>query len=342
MKQFPARPVTLFLLLAVTLFACLAEAEEKVLYLAHPNVNDVDNNPTAAMAVTFKRELEALTDNTIRVEIFPEAQLGNDARVLQQVRQGIIQSSISSVGGIAGIYPLIGVLDYPMVFQSLSDTYAVFDGPFGRRLGKDIEAKTGLAVLGFGDTGGLFVITNAKRPIHNPADMQGLRIRIMGLESHRVFTGSLGAEPVGIPWAELYSSLQIGAVDGQMNPPSIIRFGKLDEVQKYLTVTNHFYTPYVWVADARFLASLTDLERTAVDVAARKAVAASRFLAQQVEAAGHDLSVLGENLQIHHLSNEQAQLFRNATRPAMDRFIDKTLGAEGLALLKVLLTATPD
>ena len=242
----------------------VASAAEKVIKLAHPNRNDAFDNPSAAMAVVFKNLVEAATNRTVRVEIFPEGQLGRDADIVQLVRKGAVQSAISSAGGVAPIYPLISVMDLPFAYRSISTTYAVLDGPFGQKLAEDIRRKTGVAVLGFGDPGGFFAISNSKRTIKSPEDMKGLKIRTMDLETHKTIVGTLGGEPISIAWSEVYTALGTGAADGQMNPIPIIRFARFEEVQSYLTLTNHLFLPYVWVINGKFLDELSAEERTAV------------------------------------------------------------------------------
>ncbi|MGE4220362.1 MAG: TRAP transporter substrate-binding protein DctP [Alphaproteobacteria bacterium] len=328
------------LLALLTLHGAAAmAADSKPLYLAHLNKNDATDNGTAAMAVAFKAALGSASETGIRVEIFPEGQLGNDPNVVELVRKGVIQSAISSVGGLSTLYPLIGVLDYPFAFRGIEDAYRVLDGPFGDRLRVDIQSRTDMAVLGFGDTGGLFVITNSKHPVRTPAEMAGLRIRAMGLPSHQSFLRSLGAEPVSVAWSELYSALQSGVADGQMNPPSIVRFGQLDEVQRYLTVTNHFYTPYVWVANASYLAGLDAAQRQAVEQAARAGIEASRKLARDKDAAGAGLNALARRLKVHELSESEIAAFRAKAQPTMAAFIAEKLGPDGVSLLDAFRAA---
>jgi len=162
--------------------------------------------------------IEAGTNGGITVQTFPKGQLGKDNEVLEQVKSGVVESGIFSVGGFAGGYPLIGVLDVPFAFPNISATYAVFDGPFGQKLGADIKKKTGMTVLGFGDSGGFFHISNNKKPITSPADMAGLKIRTMGLDTHKAIISSLGGQPTALAWVEVYTALQTGVADGQMNP----------------------------------------------------------------------------------------------------------------------------
>ncbi|HVP13250.1 MAG TPA: TRAP transporter substrate-binding protein DctP, partial [Phycisphaerae bacterium] len=223
------------LTLAMTLFLSPAMAA-KTIKLHHLNQDDPFDNPTGAMVTVFKSLVEAGTNGGITVQTFPNGQLGKDNEVLEQVKSGVIESGIFSTGGFAGGYPLIGVLDVPFAFPNISTTYAVFDGPFGQRLAADIKKKTGMTVLGFGDSGGFFQITNNKRPITSPADMVGLKIRTMGLDTHKAIISALGGQPTALAWAEVYTALQTGVADGQMNPVPIIAFAKFQEVQKYLTL----------------------------------------------------------------------------------------------------------
>lgn len=143
----------------------------KTLKLHHLNKDDPFDNPTGAIATVFKSLVEAGTNGSVMVQTFPSGQLGKDKDALQQVKAGVIQAGIHSVGGFASVYPLIGILDVPFAFPNISKTYEVFDGPFGKKLAADIEKKTGMHVLGFGDSGGFFHLTNSKRPIHTPADI---------------------------------------------------------------------------------------------------------------------------------------------------------------------------
>jgi TRAP-type transport system periplasmic protein len=300
-----------------------------VLYLAHLNPNDADN-PTGAMALTFKAELERATEGNLRVEIFPEGQLGSESGVVELVRKGTIQSAIVSVGGMSRSYPLIGVLNYPFRFRDMEEVYRVFDGPFGGLLGDDIKARTGLTVLGYGDTGGLFVLTNSLHPVHDPGDMAALRIRTMDVDSHKAFIESMGAAPVVIDWPELYGSLQNGTVLGQMNPPAIIAMGGLDRVQRYLTVTNHIYTPYIWIANTAWLDRLSENDRAAVMTAARRGVEASRRLAANDTA----LNLLRESMDVYQPTEAELAQFRDAAQPAVEQLIRDTLGADAVELLE--------
>ena len=210
------RNTRLLALGATLLFFCLSLAPlpaqaAKTMKLAHLNSDDPFDNATGAMATVFKSLVEAGTNGSVEVQLFGSGQLGKDSEVLQQVKAGAVQSTIATTGGMASIYPLIGVMDVPFAYPNISATYAVLDGPFGQKLAADINKKTGLKVLGFGDSGGFFAITNSKRPVKSVADMKGLKIRTMGLKTHQTLVSSLGGQPASIAWA--VSAVMIGTKD---------------------------------------------------------------------------------------------------------------------------------
>jgi TRAP-type transport system periplasmic protein len=312
---------------------------EKVMRLHHLNNDDPFDNGSGAMATVFKSLVESGTNGSVTVESYPNGQLGDDAQVLSQLRAGVVQSGIHSVGGFASAYPMIGVLDVPFAFPDVSTTYEVFDGPFGDKLAADIEEKTGLKVLGFGDSGGLFAITNSRREVRSPEDMEGLQIRTMGLDTHQEVIRSLGGQPTAIAWSEVYTALQTGVADGQMNPIPIISFARFDEVQDYLTLTNHLFAPYVWVVSDRFWNSLDEHEQSVVKSAARSAIVAGRGISRIIESSERGLPHLAANMEVHALTPEEMEAFREASQPAVKEIIAEKYGAEGEEMLNAFLEA---
>ena len=327
------------LTLGVALGATGQAEAQKIIKLHHLNNDDPFDNATGAMAQVFKSLVEAGTNGSVEVQTFPNGQLGQDAEVLQQVRAGVIQSGIHSVGGFASTYPMIGILDMPFAFPNISVTYKVFDGPFGEKLAADIEQQTGMKVLGFGDSGGFFAFTNSRRLIRSPEDLKGLKIRTMGLETHKRMVSSLGGQPTAIAWAEVYTALQTGVADGQMNPVPIISFAKFDEVQKYLTLSGHLFAPYVWVINKGFWDDLTPAEQDVVQYAARSAIVAGRGISRIIEASDRGLPALAKNMEVYTPTAEEKSAFREAAQPAVREYIVKTFGAKGEEMLNAFLDA---
>jgi TRAP-type transport system periplasmic protein len=335
---FFAAALLMLSLAAITFAPAPAEAG-KVIKIHNLNKDDPFDNPTGAMVTVFKSLMEAGTNGDIQVQTFPNGQLGKDNEVVSQVKAGVIQTGIHSVGGFASIYPMMGVIDVPFAFPNISATYAVFDGPFGAKLAADIEQKTGLKVLGFGDSGGFFHFTNSKRPIKSPEDMKGLKIRTMGLDTHKAIVSALGGQPSVIPWAEVYTALQTGVADGQMNPVPIISFAKMNEVQKYLTLSGHLFAPYVWVMNKAFYDSLTPQEKLVLNDAVKSAIVAGRGVARAIEASDKGMAALGKEMQVNALTPEQRAKFRDLTMPEVKKIIVEKYGPEGEAMMKAFLEA---
>jgi tripartite ATP-independent transporter DctP family solute receptor len=336
--------LTRIAVLALALALCFGAAPgsakaEKVLKLHHLNKDDPYDNPTGAMATVFKGLVEAGTNGEITVQTFPNGQLGKDAEVVQQIKSGVIQSGIHSVGGFASAYPMMGVIDLPFAFPNISTTYEVFDGPFGKKFAADMEDKTGLKILGFGDSGGFFHFTNSKRPIESPEDMDGLKIRTMGLDTHKTIISALGGQPAPIAWSELYTALQTGVADGQMNPIPIIVFAKFQEVQKYLTLSGHLFAPYVWAMNADFYNSLTEQQKGVIKYAAESAITAGRGMARVIEHSKRGLPTLAKDLKVNALTAEQKAEFRDKALPEVKKLIADKYGDEGVEMMNAFLDA---
>ena len=135
--------------------------------------------------------------------------------------------------------------------------------------------------------------------------MKGLRIRTMTLPTHEAIIGSLGGQPTPLPWPEVYTALQTDVADGQMNPVPIIAFAKFDEVQKYLTLTNHIITPYVWFMNAEFC---------------------------------NGLPHLAKKMEVNSVSAAERAKFAAAAQPAVTKLIEDKFGAEGKGMLEALLS----
>lgn len=316
-------------------------AAQKVIKLSHLNPADPIQSHSGAMTSVFKSLVEAGTNGSVTVELFPDGQLGKDNEVIQMTRDNVIQSNISSAGGIAQHYPLVGVFDMPFAFPNIAVAHEVIDldNAFGRKFADDMEAKTGLKVIGLLDSGGFFAISNSKRPIRSVEDMKGLRIRTMTLPTHEAIIASLGGKPTPLPWPEVYTALQTGVADGQMNPIPIIAFAKFDEVQKYLSLTNHIITPYVWFMNKDFYDGLTPEEQYVVDYAARAAVDSGRGISRMIEASDRGLPQLAKKMKINSVSAVELEKFADASQPAVKQLIADKFGAEGTEMLNAMLAA---
>ena len=332
----------IMLVCLILLSGVLPAAAEKVLKISHLNPADPFRSHSGAMILVFKSLVESATNGSIKVQQYPDGQLGKDDEVIQQVRDGVIQSCISSAGGVAQHFPAVGIFDLPFAFPNIAVAHQVIDlrSDFGKKFAAAIEAKIDLKVLGLLDSGGFFAITNSKRPIRSIDDLRGLRIRTMTLPTHEAIIASLGARPTPLPWPEVYTALQTDLVDGQMNPIPIISFAKFEEVQRHLALTNHLITPYVWLIDAGFYASLTAQERYVLDYAAHAAVDAGRGLSRIIEAsAQRGLPFLATKMTVTSISSDERRKFAAVAQPAVKKLIAEKFGAVGVDLMRALLAA---
>jgi TRAP-type C4-dicarboxylate transport system substrate-binding protein len=340
-RPFIARAgFALVMLLAVA--ALPARAADKVVdvFIAHAQPQDANADPAAIMVSEFRRRLGELSGGTLKAGIFPDGQLGGNRDMAQLVSKGVIQSALVTVGGIAPLYPLITVTGMPFALDSIEAAYALYDGPFGQSLAADMERRTGLVVLGFGDAGGLHILTNSRRPVRSPTDLAGLKIRtIPGYKSLDAMIRGLGAKPVNVSSREEFQSLEAGIIDGQMNPASVVVARRYDQVQAHATLTGHLYAPYVWIYNRDAFIRLSAAEQEAVREAARRAVAAGRALSAQLDQSERGAAGLGKRMRIHVPSAAERAAFKASCQPAVAEALGKTLGDEGVNLLADFMTA---
>lgn len=335
--------LTKTLTLAAMLAASAAYADGGVIKFGHDNKTDPFENPAHACTAVFANLVESGTNGSVEVEFYGSNQLGSAAEHVQQVRDGIIQATLTSTGALASYYPRIDVLNLPFAFSGNASTYAVFDGPFGNALSADIEETLGdVVVLGFPDTGGFFAVTNSKRPIAKLEDFNGIRVRTMTLPSHQAIMQALGAEAYPLAWGEVYSGLQTGVIDGQMNPVPIISFAKFSEVQAYMTLTNHLFSPYTFMMNRAFYDGLSDAERATIHTAAENCVTASRGLSRIIEASDRGLAGLMGEMEVTALDAEQRAAMAAATQPVFEAHVNENLDAKAVELLGLFKSAVED
>ncbi len=332
--------MVLGIVVAVVFCAGISIAAPKVLKLSHLNAQQPFETATGAMAAVFKSMVEAGTNGSVKVDIFPAGQLGNERETMEQVKVGVVQSYIASAGGMAPFYPSYGIIDIPFAIPDYAVAWKVFDGPFGDFLKEDILKVTGFKVLGFGEAGGFFQLSNSKRAIKTVADMKGLKMRTMTLPSHQNLMKTYGAAATPIAWAEVYTSLQTGVADGQHNPIPIVLLGKLYEVQKYLSVTNHLYGTYCWIMNEDFYKGLSDNEKHVVNVASITAVNAGRGLNRIIEASDKGLpTLIKEGMEVNTPTPEALEEFRELGRKSAMDFIKANYGDDGVAFAEKYLKA---
>jgi TRAP-type transport system periplasmic protein len=193
-------------------------------------------------AVRFAELVRERSKGRIEIAIFPDGKLGKgEKELLEAIQQGTIDFYVGSTGPVAAFSPSIGILDLPFLFRDYTHADKVLDGPVGHQLLEDL-GKANLKGLAFWENG-FRNLTNSKKAVKVPADARGLKIRTMENKIHLAAWKAVGVNPVAIPFGELYGDLQKKSIDGQENPVAVIYTSKFNEVQKYLSLTQHVYSP---------------------------------------------------------------------------------------------------
>lgn len=271
MKKFLGLTTLMPVLLATALFSSGANAEVLKLRLS---VESTPGASTQHMLASFRDALKAELGDQVDIEYFDSGTLGDEIVHMQQVRTG--QLDVIPIGSDAvQLDSKWAVFDIPFLFGSREDAAKVLDGDIGRELDESFQKTAGLKVLSFGEIG-FRNISNNVRPVRVPEDLKGLKLRTPGSKTRIMSFQMLGASPIKMNIGEVYLALQQGTVDGQENPLGNIRKWSWHEVQKYISMSRHVYTPITFVMNLDKYRSLTDSQRAAVDRAARKAAIASR------------------------------------------------------------------
>jgi tripartite ATP-independent transporter DctP family solute receptor len=262
----------------------------------------------------FKEKVEANTGGSLKVEIYPNAALGNDRELSEAVMLGEVTCTSVSSSPLAAFVPDLFILDVPFSFPTRDSVWAALDGELGKALDKSMEKK-GIINLGYWENG-FRNITNNKRPIRTPKDLEGVKLRTMENPIHLAAWKALGANPTPMSFGEVFTALQQGTVDGQENPYALIYNCKFFEVQKYISDTRHIFTAYVPMINKEFLDDLSNKERTAVLEAGREMSLYQRKIAVDLDEKARQ-NILASGIQAADLTPEERQGFRVAIEPAL-------------------------
>ena len=268
-------------------------------------------------AQKWQEVVEAETDGRFVFRHFPSSGLGGEREVIEGVQLGTVEATIVSSGTLSNFVPETGVFDIPFLFRDLSHARDVLDGP----IGQDILAKfdsVGLVALAWGEQG-FRHITNNRNAIAGPADVAGLKLRTMENPVHITAFETLGAAPTPMAWPEVIGALQQGTIDGQENPLSVITSAKLSEVQKYLTVSGHVYSPAILLVSQQLWNGLSAEDQEIFRKAASEAVVAMRGYVDDVEKSGVE-QLKAAGMEVGELTVEQKAAFQQALSAAYERY----------------------
>jgi len=234
-------------------------------------------------AMAFKETLERLTEGRIRVNI---QRNDNEREMIESVQIGTIDCTITSTGPVGNFVPAVRVVDVPFLFRDYPHARGVLDSEIGQGLLQQFGARGLVGVIWMEN--GFRHLTNSRREVHSPADVRGLKVRTMENQVHMRAFQALGALPTPMAFSELVPALQQGTVDGQENPIPVIVANNLNQVQRFLTLTGHVYSPAVLICNPGTIGRLSAADRNAFQEAARAAQRANREKVTADEASGVD------------------------------------------------------
>ena len=273
-KNFMSISLAVVLLLAAAGNA-LAQAKFRFAHTINPD----DSQHQATLE--FAKKVADKTGGAIRVEVFPAGQLGSDPQILDGAKLGTIDIAMTGNPFFTVFAPEMNALDLPFLFRDYDHAYKVLDGPIGADLMKAVE-RSGLKGLGALEIG-FRNLTNSKRAVRKPEDVKGLKIRTTPNPAHLQAFRLLGANPVAMPFTEVYLALKTGTVDGQENPINLTYTMKFYEVQKYMSLTGHAYTAANIVMNLKKYQELKPEQQRALQEAARESAGWQRKLNREIE-----------------------------------------------------------
>jgi len=212
-------------------------------------------SPQNVVAEKFKELIEPASNGNINVQILYAQPPGSENEILHKIRVNTVQMGVVTGGALDKFDSIVRVINYPFLFKDNEQAHEIIDGPLGIKILKSLK-RAGFKGLCFSENG-FRNLTNNIHPVKSPGDIKGLKIRVMASALHIAVWKALGADPVPMPWP-IYKELAMGAIDGQENTLWTMEVYKFYEIQKYMTLTRHVYSPHINVASLKWWKTLDE------------------------------------------------------------------------------------
>jgi tripartite ATP-independent transporter DctP family solute receptor len=281
--------------------------------------------PTVAAVESLGKKLEAATTGRLKVQMFPGAVLGQEKEAVEQTQLGAIQLARISLGVIGPIVPDVNVFNMPFVFRDVAHMRKVIDGEIGAELLKKVsDSPAKLIGLCWMDGGSRSLYT--KKPVRTPADMQGLKVRMMGNPLFVDTLNAMGGNGISMAYGEVFTALQTGVIDGaENNPPSYFTANHYNTPAKFYSLTNHLIIPEILVLSKATWDKMSKEDQALIMKLAREAQMEQRVLwDKSVAEYSAKLKAAG----IQFIDVDQKPFFE-ATQPVRDKY-----GAQFADLMK--------
>jgi len=324
-------------LLFVSIVACIfmlqpglsmAKAPSYTIKLGHHSV-DFDKFPTdppVVNSLVFKTIVEAETNGDVAVKVYPNFKLGDTREMTESVQMGAIQATINYTSVFTIFSKKIALLQIPYIFPNPEIAMRVLRGPFGDELAEAVRAETGIRVLNWCEGVG-FRQFYSKKPIFTPADMKGMKFRVPENKGLLLMFRGMGAGVVTIPWSELYTAMQTGVAEGAETESSSGLVIKLNEVIKYLTISNHAYNIQPLLMNDAFYKKLPANYQYIVQKAADRSDRAANGYSRVAD-YGAIQQYLDAGVKVNYLSEAQKDQFKALAQPPYLKWVTEEVGKE--------------
>ncbi|MDO5693100.1 MAG: TRAP transporter substrate-binding protein [Pseudomonadota bacterium] len=292
-------------LLAAPLAALAQDIKPRLIRFGY-GLNEQSNQGRATRL--FAEQVEKLSAGKMRVRAVGAAALGPDTQMQQALIGGAQEMMVGSTATLVGITKEMALWDTPFLINNVREADALLDGPVGQKVMDKLQEK-GLVGLVYWENG-FRNLTNSKRPVTKAEDFDGIKLRVMQNPVFLETFKSLGANAVPLPFSELFSALETKTVDGQENPYNTILSSKFYEVQKYLSVTNHVYSPWIVLASKKWWDGLSADEKKVLLTAAKASRDFERKDTRE-EGAKALADLKAKGMQVNELSTAESARMRD-------------------------------
>ncbi|ALM52703.1 TRAP transporter substrate-binding protein [Halomonas huangheensis] len=282
---------------------------------AHVLIEDTSNGQAA---LAFKKEVEEKSDGRISINVLPAAQVGGDVEIIEQIQMGLVDIGIPPTATLGNFEPRMQLLDLPFLISSYEDVEAVLDGDVGREILDTLEDDNMHAFNFWG--AGFRHMTNNVRAIETPEDLEAIRMRTMQAPIIISTYENYGANATAMAFTEVYNGLQQGVVEGQENPLANIYTMRFQEVQDYLSLTNHAYHAYAAVMNKGAWESLPeDLQQVMQEAFENGRDTARRLTLEDEKAILEDIE---DEIAINAITPENREAFIAASMPVHKEYAE--------------------
>ena len=269
----------------------------------------------------------------MKIQAFWGGALGGDLQATQALRSGTQEMVVTSSSPLVGILPDLGVFDLPFLIANEKEADTVLDGPFGKYIADKLPG-VGLVNVAYWENG-FRNLTNSRKPVQKVEDMQGVKVRVMQNNIFLDTFKTMGANAVPMAFGEVFTALETKAIDGQENPFVTIDTSKLYEVQKFLTVTNHAYTPMLVLYSKPLWDKLSGDEQKALTDCTIVGRDEQRKVSRALSMKSLD-NLKKNGMQVTELAPAEQARIRDAVKPVYDRHAE-TIGKETVAKMQETL-----